>query len=96
MQTNPCRSKDLKVSQKPISEYGSVQWANEQLRFAIKVLLGRSCGHNWKGNLAVALMVRDRLYAFRFLWQAERVDNWTHRLQPRKADSREIEGERVS
>ena len=79
-----------------LSKYGSVQWANEQLRFAIKVLQGKSCGRNWKGNLQVALMVRDRLYAARFLWQAERIDNWIHRLQPRKVDSREIEGERVS
>ena len=72
---------------RPFAAWGSMEWANEQLRFAIKVLRGRSCGHNWAANLQLALLVRDRLWANGFPWQADRVDNWIHRLQPRKADS---------
>ena len=74
-------------SQKVVSAIGSEEWANEQLRFAIKVLKGKCGGRRWKGNLQVALMVRDRLWANGYTWQAARVDNWVHRLQPRKADS---------
>ena len=75
---------------------GSVQWANEQLRFAIKVLKGECGGHSWKRNIVLALYLRDRLWAYGYRWQAERIDNWIHRLQPRKADSPEGgEGERL-
>lgn len=77
-------------------EFGSKEWANEQLRFSIKVLKGECGGSNWKSNLATALFVRDRLWAFGYTWQAARVDNWIHRLQPRKADSLKKEEERDS
>jgi len=90
-------SKDLKVSPKPISEYGSVDWANEQLRFTIKVLKGRCGGHRWKGNLQLALIIKDRLLARGYTWQAERIENWIHRLQRAhaRADSHGDEGERL-
>ena len=79
-----------------VSEWGSRDWANEQLRFAIKVLQGKCGGARWKGNLQLALIVKDRLLERGFTWQAERVENWIHRLQPRKVDSLEgDEGERL-
>jgi hypothetical protein len=79
------------------SYFGSVRWANDQLRFAIRVLRGQCGGKRWERNLVTALYLRDRLWAFGYTWQADRVDNWIHRLQPRKADSlHEGEGERGS
>lgn len=95
MQKNLCHSKDLKVSQKSISEFGSKEWANEQLRFAIKVLKGKCGGSRWKGNLQLALIVKDRLLVRGYTWQAERIENWIHRLQRARADSLGDEGERL-
>lgn len=77
------------------SEYGSKEWANEQLRFAILVLKGQCGGKRWKGNLQIALLVKEGLLEHGFVWQAARVENWIHRLQPRKADSLKDEGERL-
>jgi hypothetical protein len=83
------------MSVQSYAEFGSKDWANEQLRFAIKVLKGHCGGSNWQSNLATALFVRDRLWAMGWRWQADRVDNWIHRLQLRGADSLK-EGERDS
>jgi len=85
---NETLTEEIKLSI-PFAPWGSVPWANEQLRFAVRVLKGQCGGskERWTGNLQVALMVRDRLWACGFWWQADRVDNWVHRLQPKKADS---------
>jgi len=78
-----------------ISEWGSREWANDQLRFAIRVLKGECGGARWKGNLQLALMIKERLLEYGFVWQASRLENWIHRLQPRKVDSQGDEGERL-
>jgi len=62
---------------------GSKGWANEQLRFAISVLEGKGVVATWKGRLQIALYVKDRLDEYGFWWQAMRIENWIHRLQPR-------------
>lgn len=77
-----------------IDKFYSKEWANSQLRFAIVVLKGHCGGHRWKGNLQIALYVKEGLLEHGFTWQAERVENWIHRLQPRKADSLQKEKER--
>jgi len=82
-------------SQRTFSPWGSMGWANEQLRFAIRVLKGECGGSRWKGNLQLALIIEDRLLFYGFFWQASRVENWIHRLQPHKADSQGDEGERL-
>lgn len=80
----------------PVSEWSSKEWANEQLAFAIRVLQGKCGGHRWKGNLQLALLVKDRLLGQGYPWQAARVENWIHRLQPCRADSLNgDEGERL-
>jgi hypothetical protein len=82
-------------SERTCSLWGSREWANEQLRFAIRVLKGEACGSRWKGRLQLALMVKDRLLANGFVWQAARIENFIHRLQPCRADSLRGEGERL-
>ena len=77
-----------------IREFYSKEWANEQLRFTILVLKGECGGHRWKGNLQIALYVKEGLLEHGYTWQAERVENWIHRLQPRKVDSLQKEKER--
>ena len=66
---------------------GTKERANFQLRMVIRILKGQCGGKNWKGNLNVALNVKEDLLARGFPWQAKRIDFWIHRLQPRKADS---------
>jgi hypothetical protein len=75
----------------PTNKIGSRDWANSQLRFVIAVLQDRVFRATWKGKLQMALIVRDRLLEYGFTWQAARVDNWIHRLQPRRADLSERE-----
>jgi len=60
---------------------GTKERANYQLRVVIRVLKGRCGGKNWKGNLNVALNVKEDLLARGFPWQAKRIDYWIHRLQ---------------
>ena len=74
------------VGSKGFSEWGSREWANEQLKFAIKVLKGECGGSVWKNNVALALYIRDRLWSMGWRWQADRVDNWVHRLDPKRRD----------
>lgn len=66
--------------------WGSKEWANEQLRFAISALMGNRGGSNWKSNLVLALSIKQRLLENGFPWQAARVENWVHRLQARRPD----------
>ena len=60
--------------------------ANRKLRFAIATLQGKVESSIWKRRLQTALICRDELLEHGFKWQSERIDNWIHRLQPRKAD----------
>lgn len=43
----------------------------------------------------LALIIKEELLEHGFVWHAERVENWIHRLQPIKADSQNGEGERA-
>lgn len=59
----------------------SKEWANDQLRFAIGILQGKICTSTWKGRLQIALIVKQGLEEKGFWWQAERIENYIHRLQ---------------
>jgi len=70
------------------SSHTDKAWANRKLRFAIATLQGKyECITVWKRPLQTVLIVKEELLAAGYVWQAERIDNWIHRLQPRKADS---------
>jgi hypothetical protein len=43
----------------------------------------------------LALINKEELLEHGFVWHAERIDNWIHRLQPKRADSQDGEGERA-
>lgn len=70
----------------------SVNDANRKLRFAIATLQGKVESSIWKRRLQTALIVKDDLLANGYVWQAERIDNWIHRLAPRSGDSVRAEG----
>jgi len=72
-----------------IDTFGSKEWANDQLRFVIRILKGEGVVATWKGRLQIVLYVKNRLEDMAFWWQAERIENWIHRLQPREVDSLE-------
>lgn len=79
----------------PAVSWGSVAWANEQLRFTIAVLQGRVVVSTWPGRLQIALQIKDRLASRGYSWQVKVIEYWIHRLQPRRADSPRGEGERA-
>lgn len=62
-------------------EFYSKAWANEQLRFAIATLQGKIESSIWKRRLHTALIVKDGLIEHGFVWQAEKIDFWIHRLE---------------
>lgn len=62
----------------------SKDWANEQLKFAIAVLDGRIIQSLPKGRIQVALLIRDRLKASGFWWQARTLEFHLHRFQGEK------------
>jgi hypothetical protein len=67
----------------PDFEYGSLEWANQTLRNAIGFLQegARSQGGwLWNQRLAVVLIYKKELLELGYTWQAERIDNWIHRL----------------
>ena len=74
------------------SSYTDKAWANRKLRFAIATLQGKYEQGIWKRRLQTALTIKDQLLEAGYVWQAQRVDNWIHRLQPIKADSERAEG----
>jgi hypothetical protein len=82
------------------SEFGhSKDWANGYLRQAIALLQEGAKSNNfwlWNQRLAVAIMMKTELQGYGFVWQAKRVENWIHRLQPRRADLIEREREETS
>jgi len=61
--------------------YGSPEWADATLRFAIRDLQGKNgCKSRWKGRLQMALIMKKRLLDCGYEWHAERIDNWIHRV----------------
>jgi len=67
-----------------LSDFYNIDWANRKLRFAIASLQGKVESSIWKRRLQTALIVRDELLEHGYKWQAERIDNWIHRLQPKE------------
>jgi len=73
---------------------GSVAWANQTLKNCIADLKeGAKSEGSWLWNqrLSVVLIYKQELEDAGYPWQAQRVENWIHRLQPRKADLEERE-----
>jgi hypothetical protein len=67
--------------------WGSREWANEQLRWIISELkaeASKGSAFRWRQGLFLALHVKERLLDLGFPWQAARIENWIHRLQPRE------------
>jgi len=66
-------------------KWGSKEWANDQLRFAIKIVDDRLPGYDCRpsGRLADALAIKDRLKDHGFTWQANILSHHIHRAQKR-------------
>jgi hypothetical protein len=65
----------------PGVEWGSKDWANEQLRFAISVLHGDIVVSSDSGRIQLALVVKERLEDHGFWWQARILNCHLHRFQ---------------
>jgi hypothetical protein len=63
--------------------YGSVEWANAELSFAIQTLQGKQETSSWKHRLQTALVIKDLLEEYGYHWQVWVLECWIHRLQPR-------------
>jgi hypothetical protein len=56
--------------------------ANQELRYAISVLRGRSgIVSTRKGRLQIALILKDRFREDGFWWQEKILGSWIHRFQ---------------
>jgi hypothetical protein len=78
------------ISRKNPSFFYNIDWANRKLRFTIADLQGKYESTTvWKRPLQTALICKKELLDHGYFWQAEKIDFWIHRLQPRKADLRE-------
>ena len=85
----------------------SKDWADHKLSFTVKYLQGKYDICQWKGRVHLALIIKEELLEHGFVWHAERVGNWIHRLAPKsdlykgaidcshQADSPWGEGERA-
>ncbi len=56
-------------------------WANKQLRFGIKLLQGRIGGQTVDRAVSDAIIIKNGLDAAGFWWQAQRMNNWIHRVR---------------
>lgn len=61
--------------------WGSKEWANEQLRFAIGCLDGSRVGASDRGRIHLALFIKDRLTDYGFPWQVRILNCHIHRFQ---------------
>jgi hypothetical protein len=71
-----------------------LEWANGLLRQGITLLREGAKSEGfwlWGQRLAIVLIFKNELENYGYFWQAERLENWIHRLQPRKADISERE-----
>jgi hypothetical protein len=61
--------------------FGTKDWANGQLRFAISELRDASIkgDFQWKNTLFLVLYLKERLVDQGFSWQAKTIDFWIHR-----------------
>lgn len=58
-----------------------MEWANRKLRFGISILQGKVESSLWKRRFQSALSIKEELQEHGYKWQAERLENWIHRLQ---------------
>ncbi len=63
----------------------SVEWANNQLRFGIKLLKGSGCSQSLDRAVSDAISIRQALANAGFWWQAKTLDHWIH-LVKKKGD----------
>ncbi len=77
------------------SDFYNKDWANRKLRFAIATLQGKIEISIWKRRLQTALIAKDELLDHGYKWQAQRIDNWIHRLQGQEIakDEARIQGQ---
>ncbi len=61
--------------------WGSKDWANQELRYAVYILKGFGVDSSPSGRISIALVVRDLLEEYDWPWQAERLGNWIHWFQ---------------
>ena len=76
-------------SSTPSAYLYSKEWANNQLKIAIEFLKEGAKSEGfwlWNQRLGVVILIKTELEFRGFKWQVARIDNWIHRLQPRKAD----------
>lgn len=75
--------------------WGSKEWANRELSYAIGVLQGKNIDSLPSGRLQIALYLRDLLAEHSYMWQVRCLEAWIHRFQrgdftaSREADSHE-------
>ena len=55
--------------------------ANEDLRYAIRVLRDQNIVSTLNGRIQIALIMRDRFLENKFWWQAKLLEFWIHRAQ---------------
>ena len=68
------------------SDFGSVAWANSQLKWSIAELRRAHLkgDFEWKNCLRLVLYIRDRLWCLRFTWQSRIIDFWVHKYTQRR------------
>ena len=73
--------------------FGSKEWANRELRYAIGVLQGKFVDSLPMGRLQIALYLKDLLAEYGYTWQVRRLENWIHRFQ--RGDFKDLEAMRA-
>jgi hypothetical protein len=64
--------------------WGSVLWANGQLKYAISELKDaaeKGSAFHWKNTMCMVLIIKDRLVEQGFWWQAQIIEFWIHRYR---------------
>ena len=74
---------------KGFCRFGSKEWANHELRYAIGVLQGKYIDSLPAGRLQIALYLKDLLEEYGYTWQVRRLENWIHRFQ--RGDFKDLE-----
>jgi len=66
-----------------LGQWGSKEWANQQLRYAIAILNNHVAGYDClpKGRFLDALIIKGLLKEHGFWWQAKILDHHIHRFQ---------------
>jgi len=74
---------------RPFGFLFSKAWANGLVSESVRLLkqgAGSEGSWLWNQRLAAVLIFKRELLEKGYNWQAARIDNWIHRLQPRRAD----------